>query len=561
MEWVYYFVAGVVIFLIVGWEEGYFRNIRSNVLYCDDDFKAVERDGVSESGEKVKSVYVIVVGDALKNVLMNTCNMDELYRNPICIELGKFVDIHNQLEGKSVCAGLVQFVRDNFDGYEEFERMSGDKVISFPLLKYLLYKGRKIIVKCPVGRLGGVIESAYESFGRFYVEIGIVKYVGGAYYESEYVHVIQSFKGTRRIDSMDFEFFEGRGDLLEKRGKCMVRMTGNVPLYLRCSGDIAVDFKGTGEFVTGNVMIDPLGYEEKLGVGGGFNLGEKLSLEDVEGKMWMIYPTIGGYSFNLKGWYMFNIEKLEEVKFQDNLLDTLVMPKETGFKKDIMLSFIKNIHLGDSGVGSSDFMKTKGGGIIFLLHGPPGVGKTHTAEAIAEVLHKPLYSLTSGELGSTTREIETKLKDVLNNVTRWKAVLLIDEADAFMQERVLGDTKRNSLVCTFLKLLEYHNGIIILTTNRVQHFDDAVYSRIHFIISYPDLDTETRKEVWKKLCDNNDIKLDYATELDDLAKYKLNGRQIRNVINMAKCYSASENRVVSYGSIMNIILLDRTQGG
>jgi MoxR-like ATPase len=36
------------------------------------------------------------------------------------------------------------------------------------------------------------------------------------------------------------------------------------------------------------------------------------------------------------------------------------------------------------------------------LHGPPGVGKTLTAEAIAELLHRPLYSITVGELGITT---------------------------------------------------------------------------------------------------------------------------------------------------------------
>jgi ATP-dependent Lon protease len=37
-----------------------------------------------------------------------------------------------------------------------------------------------------------------------------------------------------------------------------------------------------------------------------------------------------------------------------------------------------------------DVMEGKGEGAIFLLHGPPGVGKTLTAEAIAELLHKPL---------------------------------------------------------------------------------------------------------------------------------------------------------------------------
>jgi len=38
--------------------------------------------------------------------------------------------------------------------------------------------------------------------------------------------------------------------------------------------------------------------------------------------------------------------------------------------------------------------------MIFLLHGPPGVGKTLTAEATAETLKKPLYTVNVGELGT-----------------------------------------------------------------------------------------------------------------------------------------------------------------
>lgn len=47
------------------------------------------------------------------------------------------------------------------------------------------------------------------------------------------------------------------------------------------------------------------------------------------------------------------------------------------------------------------------------MHGPPGVGKTLTAEATAESLHKPLYMVNIGELGSNPSELEHKLKAIL----------------------------------------------------------------------------------------------------------------------------------------------------
>ena len=66
----------------------------------------------------------------------------------------------------------------------------------------------------------------------------------------------------------------------------------------------------------------------------------------------------------------------------------------------------------------------------------------------------------------------------LQLATSWNAVLLIDEADVFLEKRGTADLMRNSLVATFLRLLEYHSGMLFLTTNRVKAFDEAFLSRV-----------------------------------------------------------------------------------
>lgn len=62
------------------------------------------------------------------------------------------------------------------------------------------------------------------------------------------------------------------------------------------------------------------------------------------------------------------------------------------------------------------------------------------------------------------------------------AVVLLDEADVFLEERDMKDLNRNALVSVFLRALEYYNGIVILTSNRVGTFDEAFKSRIQLAL-------------------------------------------------------------------------------
>jgi AAA+ superfamily predicted ATPase len=84
-------------------------------------------------------------------------------------------------------------------------------------------------------------------------------------------------------------------------------------------------------------------------------------------------------------------------------------------------------------------------GLIILLHGPPGVGKTLTAETIAEYTQKPLFPINIGELTAEDRVV-SRLRKIFEQAARWDAVLLLDEADVILEKRSYEDLRRNGIV-------------------------------------------------------------------------------------------------------------------
>jgi SpoVK/Ycf46/Vps4 family AAA+-type ATPase len=99
-----------------------------------------------------------------------------------------------------------------------------------------------------------------------------------------------------------------------------------------------------------------------------------------------------------------------------------------------------------SNTASTDLIRGKGSGLILLFHGPPGTGKTLTAESVAEEARKPLFRVTCGDIGVTPLAVEKNLKGILQICRNWDCLVLLDEAEVFLQERSLTDLNRNALV-------------------------------------------------------------------------------------------------------------------
>ncbi|KAH6668333.1 P-loop containing nucleoside triphosphate hydrolase protein [Halenospora varia] len=149
-------------------------------------------------------------------------------------------------------------------------------------------------------------------------------------------------------------------------------------------------------------------------------------------------------------------------------------------------------------------------------------------------------------------KLEKQLSLIFELAGHWKALLLLDEADVFLRKRDTDHT-HNSLVSVFLRKLEYYQGIMLLTTNRVRDFDDAIQSRIHLALRYSPLGVDTRKGIWDTFLQSAitaEGKADYSDEdLDELARHDLNGRQIRNVVREAHALASQEGAVTSYSHL------------
>nr|RBQ94338.1 hypothetical protein FVER53263_09839 [Fusarium verticillioides] len=208
-----------------------------------------------------------------------------------------------------------------------------------------------------------------------------------------------------------------------------------------------------------------------------------------------------------------------------------------------------------------DIVRGKGKGLILLLHGAPGVGKTTTAECVATYFRKPLFQITCGDLGSTADVVESRLEKKFALASRWGCILLIDEADVFLEARQTENFDRNSLVAVFFQTLEYYTGILFLTTNRVGTFDEALTSCIHISLYYPPLSQTSTLAVFKVNLTRiqahfekkergeaeleldelsvNEFILDYFAENKD---ERWNGRQIRNACQTALALAEFEGQ-------------------
>lgn len=234
-----------------------------------------------------------------------------------------------------------------------------------------------------------------------------------------------------------------------------------------------------------------------------------------------------------------HVNNLTEYVYDKELIDKLVLEKD---KKDLV-----SILMAGADVKLDDIVKGKTGGIIVVCTGPPGTGKTLTAEVFSEEMRRPLYGVQCSQLGTSEEDLEKQLKTVLGRAARWKAILLIDEADVYVHARG-EDIQQNAIVGVFLRMLEYYRGVLFMTSNRETVIDDAILSRATAWIQYSYPDAERLKRIWTVLSAQYSVGL-MPAEVEALARHpklgkQVSGRTVKNLLKLARLLTAKNKQRV-----------------
>ncbi|RWA11929.1 hypothetical protein EKO27_g3176 [Xylaria grammica] len=272
-------------------------------------------------------------------------------------------------------------------------------------------------------------------------------------------------------------------------------------------------------------------------------------------------PRVLGYALKQTTWAQLLVKHLDPPNKADDSTfnDQLQLGSEA---KDLILKSVQaHAMSGKRSQGLDDFAPGKGRGLVIMLYGQPGVGKTLTAESVAQMTSKPLLSVGVSDIGIEGDKVELNLQRIFALAGLWEAVLLFDEADVFLESRGEGDNdlQRNAMVSVLLRVLEYYDGILILTTNRMRSLDIAVQSRIHLAIKFRELSQEQRANIYVSFLeqlDNKGLVEDFsdlkAWARKDSRRYNFNGRQIRNVLSTALGIARAEGRGLRRDDVIEV---------
>jgi AAA+ superfamily predicted ATPase len=184
-------------------------------------------------------------------------------------------------------------------------------------------------------------------------------------------------------------------------------------------------------------------------------------------------------------------------------------------------------------------------GLAALFNGPPGTGKTISANAIANDLGLPLYRVDVSTLVDRyVGETEKRLTRLFEEASADHALLLFDEADSLFSKRVevkdSTDRYSNMQVNLLLNLIEDYEGLVILTTNLKGSMDQALMRRLAFKMEFPAPEVDERIALWRShLVDR--VVVDEDIDLERLANdFVIAGGEIRNAVLRAALLAGPE---------------------
>jgi ATP-dependent 26S proteasome regulatory subunit len=200
---------------------------------------------------------------------------------------------------------------------------------------------------------------------------------------------------------------------------------------------------------------------------------------------------------------------------------------------------------------------TAGSGITALFAGPSGTGKTMAAGIVANELGLPIFRIDLARVVSKwIGETEKNLDRVFKAAEDSNAVLFLDEADALLGKRSeikdSHDRYANLEISYLLQKMELYNGVAILATNMPQQLDHAFLRRLTFTVFFPLPNEAQRLAIWHTLWPPS---LPRAADVDlqPLARFKLAGGNIRNILLAAAYLAAPDGDAVTMGHLRHAL--------
>ncbi|PJK08129.1 AAA family ATPase [Lysobacteraceae bacterium NML120232] len=185
-----------------------------------------------------------------------------------------------------------------------------------------------------------------------------------------------------------------------------------------------------------------------------------------------------------------------------------------------------------------------GRNMVINFYGPPGVGKTLAAEALAGELGMPYIHLGISDIGSRfLGEASKNITAAFEQAATDGAVLFFDEADTLLGVRLSSvnqgiDNEINAMRSTMLIELERFEGVVIFATNFAKNYDDAFVSRIRYHVEFTLPDKEARQAIWSRFLVPR-IPLSQEMSREEIVEKTaeltegFSGRELRTVMRMA----------------------------
>lgn len=266
-------------------------------------------------------------------------------------------------------------------------------------------------------------------------------------------------------------------------------------------------------------------------------------------------------------------EKKKKIPASLSHLDKLILAPEV--KEEIVAVLKQHEHskkiFDEWGLGETI---EYGKGMTFMFWGGPGTGKTFAANCIAKALGKELLVIGAAEIqtsepGGANRAIQEAFANAKRN-----KILFIDECDSLIFNRQNLGMVLGSEVNTLLTEIEKSESVVILATNRIADMDPALERRMSLIVEFPHPTRSQRLDIWKNILPKK-MPLAKNVDLEELAKHKLTGGLIKNVVLQAARLAVSKdqnevtkanfdqaiNRVLSSQSLMGVDRINSQREG